>query len=156
VADDPSSSVPGERRLERPPSERYLDAPPDGEPTAGSPGRGLVWGASAALLGALAITVGVALLDLTAGLLVVGAVVGWATALAVAAGAGDSLDRRGRAALAIVLALAGVALGQLGLWLLAREEGGVLGLTDYLGETFGILVPLELALAAISAWWRSR
>jgi hypothetical protein len=54
------------------------------------------------------------------------------------------------------LALTGVALGQLGLWLLARQEGGVLSPLDYLAEVFGILVPLELAIAGLVAWWRSR
>ena len=53
-------------------------------------------------------------------------------------------------------ALIGVGLGQVGLWLLARGEGGVLPLVDYLGETFGILVPLQLAIAGLVAWWRSR
>ena len=57
---------------------------------------------------------------------------------------------------AIVLALGGVALGQAGVWLLGREEGGVLGLTDYLGEVFGILVPAQFAVAAVAAWLASR
>ena len=35
------------------------------------------------------------------------------------------------------LAVAAIALGQLGLWLFARIEGGVLPLVDYLGEVFG-------------------
>ena len=38
----------------------------------------------------------------------------------------------------------GVALGQVGLWLLGREEGGVLSLIDYLAEVFGFLVPLAV------------
>ena len=36
--------------------------------------------------------------------------------------------------IAIVLAVAAVALGQLGIWQYARTEGGVLPLVDYLGE----------------------
>jgi hypothetical protein len=27
---------------------------------------------------------------------------------------------------------------------------------DYLGQTFGLIVPLELLLAAGIAWWRAR
>lgn len=109
-----------------------------------------------ALAGAAAITIAGGLLTITAGLLVVAAVVGWAVALVVAYGAGATLPGRTRAAVSVLTALIGVGLGQVGLWLLARSEGGVLPLIDYLGETFGILVPLELAIAGLVAWWRSR
>jgi hypothetical protein len=56
----------------------------------------------------------------------------------------------------LLLAAGGVALGQVGLWLLARQEGGVLSLADYLAETFGFLVPAQFLAAAGAAWWRSR
>ena len=49
-----------------------------------------------------------------------------------------------------------VVLGQLGLWLYARSVGGVLGPLDYLGETFGPLVPLEFAAAALTSWLTAR
>jgi hypothetical protein len=51
--------------------------------------------------------------------------------------------------------VAGVALGQLGLWLVARQEGGTLDLIAYLGEVFGWLVPAQLAIAGALAWWRT-
>jgi hypothetical protein len=161
MAEEPSSSPPeerhpGERRLERPPSERYLAADPGGPSSGGSPTRGLAWGATTAVLGAIAITVAGGLLTFTAGLLVIAAVIGWATAVAVASGGGPDLTPRTRMALATTLAVAGIALGQVGLWLLGREEGGVLSLGEYLAETFGILVPIELAIAGLTAWWRSR
>ena len=54
------------------------------------------------------------------------------------------------------LAAIAVAGGQLGLWLWARSEGGVLGPLDYLGETFGILVPLEFAFGVAAAWLAGR
>ena len=38
-------------------------------------------------------------------------------------------------------------------WLYARQEGGTLGLLDYLWTTFGLLIPGELAAAAVTAWW---
>jgi hypothetical protein len=161
MAEDPHSSAPeqrqpGERRLERPPSERYLAPAAEGPPIVGSPARALAWGAATAVLGAVAVTVAGGLLTITAGLLVIAGVVGWATALAVASGGGPDLARRTRVAFATTLAVVGIALGQVGLWLLGREEGGVLSLGDYLAETFGILVPIELAIAGLSAWWRSR
>ena len=110
----------------------------------------------AAVVGAVVITVSVGLLRITAGLLVIAAVVGWATAVGVISGAGASVSRPTRVASSVLLAIGGIALGQVGLWLLGREEGGVLGLIDYLNEVFGFLVPLELAIAGVIAWWRAR
>jgi hypothetical protein len=155
VANDPSRNVPGERRLARPPSERYLAAEEPAAPV-GSPTRGIALGTVAAIVGAAAITLAGGLLAVTAGLLVIAGVIGWATAVAVVGGAGTSLGGARRTLFAVTLAVAGVALGQLGLWLLARQEGGVLSLLDYLAEVFGILVPPELAIAGLVAWWRSR
>jgi hypothetical protein len=148
-----------ERRLERPPSDRYRD----GEPALktanrGSARSGLVLSTIAALVGAAAIAVGGGLLTMTAGLLVVAAVVGWVVAVLVSIGVDRPAGRASRTRrrwTATGIALAGVALGQLGLWLIARQEGGTLGLLDYLAEVFGVLVPLELALASGIAWWRT-
>ena len=45
------------------------------------------------------------------------------------------------------------SLGQVGLWVFARSEGGVLPLLDYLGEAFGLVVPVQLVVASpVSAW----
>jgi hypothetical protein len=49
-----------------------------------------------------------------------------------------------------------VGLGQIGLWLYARTEGGVLSLPDYLAQVFGGLVPLAFLVAIATAWWRAR
>jgi len=57
---------------------------------------------------------------------------------------------------AVALAVGSVVLGQLGLWLYARVEGGVLPLGGYLAETFGVLVPFQVAVAAIVAWRAAR
>ena len=46
--------------------------------------------------------------------------------------------------------------GQVGLWLYAGSEGGVLSLVDYLGETFGPLVPLQVVIAPAAAWMAAR
>jgi hypothetical protein len=151
--------VPGERaperQLDRPPSERYQESEPPlrSQPADPAlwPGRGRPcrrggrggdrhrrWPA-----------------DHHGGLLVIAAVVGWLVAGLVSFGADPGAGRTGRRVTATIIALAGVALGQIGLWVIARQEGGTLGVTDYLAEVFGFLVPLELTLAGAIAWWRT-
>ena len=119
--------------------------------------RGIAAAFAAAIAGAIAIAVGGGLLTITAGLLVVAAIVGWVVAVALTLGAGPATDagRRRRRWIAAVIALSGVALGQVGLWLIARGEGGTLGPIDYLAETFGVLVPAQVLIAATVAWWRA-
>lgn len=154
----------GERRLARPPSERYGTAVPDAVPAAepssaveqASPVRGIAFGAAPAIVGAAAIVVLGGVFAISAGLLVVAVAIGYAVGLAIVAGAAGTLSGPGRPAIAAVLAGVGILLGQVGLWLYARIEGGVLPLIDYLGQTFGVLVPLELLLAVGVAWWRAR
>lgn len=159
----PASEAPGERRLARPPSDRYATrpaaAPPPG-PAEGadgaSPARGIAFGVAVTILGAVVIVVLGGALAISAGLLVVAVTLGYVVALAVVVGARDTLAPPARPWIAAVLAGLGVVLGQVGLWLFARSEGGVLAPLDYLGQTFGALVPLELVLAGIAAWWRGR
>ncbi len=110
----------------------------------------------AALVGAVLIVLFGGVLAVSAGLLIVAALAGRAVGLGVVVGAGSTLADTRRVALAIALAMGAVVLGQIGLWFYAQTEGGVLALGDYLGETFGILVPLEVALAAAVAWWSAR
>ena len=153
-----TQSDPGERRLARPPSERYrvaevVDAP---QPRPTSPGRGLLFATLVGVVGALAITFLGGVLTLTGGLLVAAAVLGWGTGWALKIGAGASLSSRRRVVAAVVVAVAAVLLGQVGLWLYAGTEGGVLSLTEYLGETFGPLVPLQALIAPMVAWATAR
>lgn len=115
-----------------------------------------MFGALAAIVGAGAITLAGGILAVTAGLLVVAAAIGWAVTVTLATGSDRAGTRTQRRWLAVVMTTAGIALGQLGLWLVARQEGGVLGLTEYLAEVFGILVPLQLAVGAVVAWWQAR
>jgi hypothetical protein len=157
--DRAEGDAPGERRgakqLDRPPSDRYMASTVEHVSTT------LLTGAQSiavaglfAVIGALAITFGGGLLAITAGLVVIAVAIGWGVGTVLALGPGR---RSGRTTvLALVLAAGGVALGQVGLWLLARQEGGVLSLADYLAETFGFLVPLQFLAAAGAAWWRSR
>ncbi len=158
MGDRRPSDAPGERRLARPPSERYVAPAPEPSPAGATPDRGAdprrgsVLAVLLTILGAVAITVAGGLLAITAGLLVIAAALGWAIATVLAQGTAIARRRW----LAPSIALLGVALGQAGLWLVARQEGGTLGLIDYLAETFGFLVPLQLAIAAVVAWWQSR
>lgn len=160
--DRPTSSVPGERRLDRPPSERYgTAAAQDGSaevPRSPSVPRAIGLGIAAALAGAAATVVLGGALAVSAGLLVVAVTTGWLVGAAVAGGwpprDRDSAGRR--RSVAVALSVAGVALGQVGLWLFARTEGGVLPLSDYLGQTFGWLVPLQVGLGAVATWWSAR
>jgi hypothetical protein len=95
-------------------------------------------------------------LTLTGGLVVTAAVIGIATGWAVRMGAGTSLTPRRRSEIAVVVSLIAVLAGQVGLWLYAQSEGGVLPLLDYLGQVFGPLVPLQVAIAPIAAWMAAR
>jgi hypothetical protein len=150
----PTDPNPGERRLARPPSDRYRAAEREsmGRIRPVSPARGLALAAVVEVVGAIAITVLGGVVTLTGGLLAVAAIIGWFTAWALRFGAGTTIGDRRRAYLAFGLAVAGIGLGQLGLWLYGRTEGGVLPLIEYLGETFGPLVPIQALIAGAVAW----
>jgi len=110
------------------------------------------------VFGALAIVGVGGILASTFGLLLIaggmGAVIGLVVARAAVPDAGAApVSRRTVTRVAVALALAGVAFGDLGLWLFALREGGSLGVFDYLWETFGPLVPGVASVAAITAWW---
>lgn len=121
----------------------------------GSPGRGVAFGALAAMAGAAILTL-LGGLAFSAGLVAIAGLLGWAIAMSVRVGAASSMPRSSRALASAVLAVLSVLGGQLGIWLFARSEGGVLGPLDYLAETFGFLVPLQLAAAAVVAWLSAR
>ena len=96
------------------------------------------------------------MLAFSSGLLVVAAVTGRAIGLALQLGGRDAIPARTRVLLAIGLAVAVVGLGQVARWVYAGTEGGVLSPPDYLGQTYGVLVPLQFVLAAVFAWWAAR
>ena len=149
--------VPGERRLAHPPSDRYRVAEPEAEPPAiGTMARGVTFAMALAAIGALAIVVLGGVLAISAGLIVAAAATGWATGLGMRIGARGSMPPATRSRLALGLAVVSIVGGQLGLWLYARTEGGVLGPIEYLGETFGPLVPLQLLAASVAAWVSAR
>jgi hypothetical protein len=157
--DAADSDAPGERRgakrLDQPPSDRYAEPTLEDASTTPLTGvQGLAVAGLFSVIGSLAITFGGGLLAITAGLVVIAVAIGWGVGTVLALGPGGRSART--TLMAMVLAAGGVALGQVGLWLLARQEGGVLSIADYLAETFGFLVPLQFLAATGAAWWRSR
>lgn len=138
------ASEPGERRprtdpptlLDRPPGDRYLVT--DRAAVAAGPGRsdalivplGLIVG------GALAFTVLGGIVDVTAGLVIIAAFLGWLT--------GRLVSPPRRAALVAVIA---VSVGFLGIWLFGRIEGGVLDPVAYLLEVEGPIVVAATLIA---------
>lgn len=149
--------IPGERRLAHPPSDRYrvAEPPPGADGAAGSP-VGLVFGVLAALAGVGAIVVLGGVLAISSGLIVVAAATAWAVGIGIKGDGGRRFPVERRVRVAVGLSLAAVALGQLGLWVYARSEGGVLGPLDYLAEVFGFLVPVQFVAAWIVAWLTAR
>jgi hypothetical protein len=156
-----AAASPGERRLAHPPSDRYRDIEIEAEaaglpdPAASVP-RGLAVSLVIGIVGAAAIVFLGGVLAVTFGLLVIAGTTGLAVSQGLRVGAREHLSARRRTGLAVGFALGAVALGQLGLWLYARTEGGVLAPLDYLWEVYGILVPLEFAAAAAAAWLSAR
>jgi hypothetical protein len=118
--------------------------------------RALLYGVAAMVGGAVVLAALAGPLSLGPGLLVVAAAVGRVVALAITAGSGSPGGRTGPSVAAVILALAAVALGEVGTWLFARAEGGVLDLADYLGQVHGIIAPAMAVLAAGTAWWSAR
>ena len=146
------------RRLDQAPSARYV-AP---EGMSGDDGGSLVGplarAAIAAVLGAGLLFIVGAVVAETAGLVFVSGVMGAAIGLllsrgTVAESGPPGLTRRTAAWLAIGLAAGAVVAAWVATWLYARQEGGTLGLLDYLLQAFGPFVPGELLVAALGAAW---
>jgi hypothetical protein len=158
------SQTPGERRLSRPPSERYREeearaaaAADDArqDPSA-SVARGVALATVVAAIGAGAIVVLGGILTVTTGLVAVAGVMALGVGIALRWGAGSRLDPGRRVAIALALSVGAVVVAQLGLWQNARVEGGVLSPLEYLWDVYGPLVPIELVVAAFVAWLASR
>lgn len=156
VAEHPPRDLPGERPpkrlLDQAPSERQGGSPPPAGaaavPGEGSPGRAVAFGLVAAAAGAIVHLAAATLLLWTGALLVVAVTIGIGAGLAVAIGAGRAMRLRTRRALALGLALGSIALAVGSSWALS---GMYLGPLDYLAQVYGLLVPLQLALAAAGA-----
>lgn len=111
-----------------------------------------------AAIGAAALVAVGAIFASTVGLLFTSGATGAAVGLVLARAAVPPDDpravpRRTVAWLAIGLSIVAIVLADVATWLIARQEGGTLGLLDYLSTTFGPFVPAEPLLAAVTAWW---
>ena len=148
--------------LEHPPSDRYR-APTGGEaggpPSRAStdaaageaaPGRAGLSAFLAAALGTGVLVVVGGILETTTGLVFVAGAMGAAIGLLYAGSARPRASIRRRSVLG---AIAAVAVGAVAIWLIALQQGGALGLFDFLWATTGLLVPVELAAAALGAAW---
>jgi hypothetical protein len=119
----------------------------------------LLRAAGAAIVGAAVLVLMAAVLASTFGLLIVSGATGAAIGLLLAgarAPGGDAppaLSRRSITWLAVAVALAAVVGADVATWLIARGEGGTLGLVDYLLTTFELVIPTELVVAALAAAW---
>lgn len=151
---------PGDRRLERPPSDRY--SPPPGPTTSGSDrrraSRAIVRAVLVADAGILAIVLVGGILAMTSGLIVIVGLAGAGIGLVLAEatleeGGPPALSRPSATRLAALLGVAMVVGGAVLTWALSRVEGGVLGPLDYLWTVFGLLVPVQAVVAALAAWW---
>ncbi len=119
-------------------------------------GRGVAFATVAAIAGAAVTVVLGGIVTLTGGLIVVAIATGWAVGAGLRFGAGDHLGVAVVSGSPSAIALGAVALGQIGLWLYARTEGGVLPLPEYLLEVFGVLVLAQAVAAALAAWLTAR
>lgn len=106
---------------------------------------------------------GLASLVTTVVLVLLGGVLGLTTGLVFVAGVGGAItglllagSPRPRPRLRVVavgLAVAAVLVGAVGGWLIAVGQGGTLALGDYLWALTGLLVPVEIVMAALAAAW---
>jgi hypothetical protein len=123
---------------------------------SGSPARAVVSGGIAAAIAALVVFIFAGPLSFSAGLVVIAVFAGRLIGLVTKTAAGPAVSSDARVVIALLLTIASFIVGQISVWLYARAEGGNLELLDYLGQTFGPLVPLQLIVAVLIAWWSAR
>ena len=143
--------------LERAPGERFAE--PDAAATAAdprTPARGVLLAVLAGVAGAVLTVILAGPMAVSVGLLIASLLTGRFVAEGLRLGAGATIPGGRRAWIAVAVAVASVACAQLGIWAFARFEGGVLSPLDYLAQTFGPLVPLQVLVAALVAWWSAR
>ncbi len=95
-------------------------------------------------------------LSFTAGLVVIAIALGRVVGLSVRGGAGTAIDTDARVGISLALTFVGLAAGLTATWLWALGQGGDLPIQEFLAQTYGLLVPLELVAAAGVAWYSAR
>ncbi len=157
------------RHLERPPGERYLRASPAIRERPDL-GRALAMGLAVGLIVAISAALLRSILDVTAGLLALAVVGGWAVGAAVRRGAWSGTPHRASAAPGLLGMLLGAVSWVLGLvlaWLvamavLAGSERTLLErltgtpFLDWLAPQLGFADLVSLVLAAALGWWGAR
>jgi len=157
------------RHLERPPAERYRSSVPviRERPDLG---RAIALGALVGLLVALAAALLRSILDLTAGLLALAVVGGWAVGAAVRRGAWAGLPHRASATPEVLGLLLGAATWVAALvlaWVVAMailpgserslpERLGATPFIDWLSPQLGLAELVGLVLAALLGWFGAR
>jgi hypothetical protein len=143
---------PSRRRLDRAPSERYrLADEASSEVRDGSVRRAIAFALVPALTGVVLFTLLAGPLALDVALVFVTAAMGVAIGRATAIGAGGALSGQRRIGLAVLIFVVALLGAELATWQFALAEGGVLGPIDYIRDTFGFLVVLELLAGLLGA-----
>ena len=150
--------------LERPPSERYANGRPPASTgggrrgPAGVPRGPIVRATVITLVAAAAMVVTAGILATNGGLLFIASLGGAAAGLVLARAAvpepgARAISRPAVVRGAVILAIGGVLVGALGIWVVARIQGGVLDPVDYFVQTSGALLPIVALAAAVTAAW---
>jgi hypothetical protein len=95
-------------------------------------------------------------LAFSAGLVVIAIFAGRLIGLVTRSAGGPAISSDTRVVIALLITIGWFVAAQVAVWAYARWEGGALDLLDYLGQTFGPLVPLQLLVSVLVAWWSAR
>jgi hypothetical protein len=90
------------------------------------------------------------------GLVIIGIFAGRVIGLTAKAGGGATVTSDGRVVIALLVTLGWFIAAEVGTWLYARSEGGVLPILDYLLQAYGPIVPLVAIASVLAAWWSAR
>lgn len=144
----------GQPILARPPSDRYR-RPVAAAPTSRDAARAVALAIAIAVAGAAVFVLLAGLLAIDIGLLGVAALLGYLIGLATR-GTAPVLGRGARFGLAVAIVVVGLFAGDLGTWLVALRQGGVLSFTDHMATVYGWQVPatyvLGIVAAGVGAW----
>jgi hypothetical protein len=139
------------RRLERPPSDRFLIVERDAG-RAGSIARAIAGAALPSLVGAAIVVVLASPVAVSEPLVLVALLTGLVAGFGARWGGRGAVSTKRRRAIAIAAVVLALAGAQVAIWQLAIGEGGVLPLGDYLLQVFGPVAPLELIAGGVAAW----